>query len=85
MWRQGEESHTAILVVYGQLLSTLEEEVRVSNIILKVWKRKISYIFTQAGAIECILPGHLVGEYGLISKYPRFGTLVAIEPSEVGD
>jgi CRP-like cAMP-binding protein len=62
VWRQGEPSDSAVILVSGRLLSALEEE---------------------AGTTEPVEVGHLVGEYGLINAHPRFGTLVALEPSEV--
>mmetsp|Transcript_14436 Transcript_14436/g.19798 ORF Transcript_14436/g.19798 Transcript_14436/m.19798 type:complete len:721 (+) Transcript_14436:603-2765(+) len=54
LWRQGEASDRAALLVSGRLQFELEEE---------------------DGTTEAILPGHLVGEFGLISGQARLGTL----------
>lgn len=37
----------------------------------------------EAGTTEIVFPGHLVGEFGLLNNQNRYGTLVALEPSEV--
>eukprot|EP01037_Dinobryon_pediforme_P018492 gene18492-18769_t len=50
LWRQGDPSDRAVLLVMGQLRSALEDEV---------------------GTTEAVLPGHLVGEFGLLNGQSR--------------
>lgn len=54
LWRQGDPSDRAVLLVRGRLQNELEDE---------------------AGTTESILPGHLVGEFGLLRDQLRQGTL----------
>jgi SulP family sulfate permease len=62
IWRQGDLSDKALLLVSGELTSTLEEE---------------------AGTMEIIESGHLVGEYGIINGQRRLSTMQATKDSEV--
>eukprot|EP01038_Epipyxis_sp_PR26KG_P007108 gene7108-9700_t len=62
LWRQGDESNRAVLIISGKLTSVLEEEV---------------------GTTEEILPGHLVGEFGLINNRRRLTALVVEEDVEL--
>ena len=62
LWRQGDPSDRAVLLVMGQLRSALEDEV---------------------GTTEAVLPGHLVGEFGLLNGQSRLGTLSAQTNSQL--
>ena len=62
IWRQGDNSTKAVLVVSGRLMSILEEE---------------------AGTVEIVGEGHLVGDYGLIHGQHRLSTLTAAVNTEL--
>lgn len=57
LWKQGDASNFALLLVEGELLSALESE---------------------AGTIETIRPGALVGDYGLVDGSMRLSTVFAV-------